>query len=123
MSKVVRLNEQDLVKLIKKILKEDVTKYTTPATVEEDMLMEFTVNAFNVTLSGVYMMMTGPDNKKYYVIGKRDTGLFGGPIYDRAARKVAYTDSDFPKINLNNYQKIAKQYGISISDATSTKVK
>jgi hypothetical protein len=68
MSKVIRLNEQELVKLVKKILKEDTGRFTTTAVVEDDMLMKFTVNAFNVGASGVYMMMTDYQNKKCYVI-------------------------------------------------------
>ena len=116
MSKIVRLNEQELVKLVKKILKENTGGFKTTATVEGDMVMDFTVNAFNVTASGVYMTITNYQNKKYYVIGNRRTGSFEGKIYDRATKKMAFTDSIFPDINLKNYQQIAKQNGIPISN-------
>jgi hypothetical protein len=119
MSKVVRLNEQELVKLVKKILKEDTGRFTTTAVVEDDMLMKFTVNAFNVGASGVYMMMTDYQNKKCYVICKRGSDSFMGPIYDRASKKIAFTDSSFEDIDLKNYQQIAKQNGIPIYDSTT----
>lgn len=112
----MRLTEQELVKLVKKILKEDIGKFTTTATVEGDMVMEFKVDGFNVTASGVYMMVTDWKNKKYFVIGKRGERSFGGPIYDRATKKIAFTDSYFGEITLNNYQKIAKQYGIPVNN-------
>lgn len=114
MKKVVKLTEQDLVRLVKKIIKEDVKGYLTTANVEGDMVIEFYVNAFNVTLSGIYMMITEVSTgKKYYVKSKGD--YFGGPIYDRTLKNIAYKDSDFGEITPKNYKQIAKQNNIPVN--------
>ena len=114
MEKVIKLTEQDLVRLVKKIIKEDVKGYLTTATVEDDMVIEFYVNSFNITLSGVYMMITEVSTgKKYYV--KSVSGYFGGPIYDRVTKKIVFTDSYFGEITPKNYKQIAKQNNIPVN--------
>lgn len=113
MTKVVRLTEQDLVRLIKKVIKEDITAPNTfkaRATVEEDMVMEFPVTKFIVFPSGIWMVMTDPQTKKSILVQN-----FGGKIHNsRPFSEIVYTDSSFSNINSKNYQQIAKQYNIPI---------
>ena len=123
MRKIVRLTEQDLVKLVKKVVKEQsslnkkTSNFKAYAHVEGDMVMEFPVVSFtdgNRYGAGVVMNIIHPvNNKELYVKN------FEGPIYDFTTKKMVYTSSDFSNINVKNYKQIAQSQNIPVSVMTT----
>jgi hypothetical protein len=123
MKKIIRLTEQDLVKLVKKVVKEQSSLNKKPsnfkayAHVEGDMVMEFPVVSFtdgNRYGEGIVMNIIHPvNNKELYVKN------FEGPIYDFTTKKMVYTSSDFSNINVKNYKQIAQSQNIPVSVMTT----
>jgi hypothetical protein len=138
MKKIIRLTEQDLVRLVRKIVKEqpdekfdtpynkefmrnsknkktNTTNINTPtnfkamATVEDDMVMEFSVINFTVDGDRVDMFIIDPVSKKRLYVTN-----FDGPIYDPSNSKVVYKNSIFQNVNKRNYNQIAKSKNIPV---------
>lgn len=137
MKKIVKLTESDLVRIIKKIVKEQPdSKFDTPynkgflsnsaknsatnkptnfrakATVNGDSYGEFPVVKFTVSGSNVKMFFIFKDyydkEKLLYV------NNFQGPIYDANTNKIEFAEADFNNINNQNYKQISKSQNIPI---------
>jgi hypothetical protein len=140
MKKTIRLTEQDLVRLVKKIIKEQPDeKFDTPynkelmrnsqnlqkntaninkpsnfkaeANVEDDMMMDFPVIEFTIDYDKVDMFIIDPVSKKRLYVTD-----FKGPIYDPSNSKTIYKNSYFTNINKQNYKQIAKSNNIPIGE-------
>ena len=89
------------------------SSFKAQATVEDDMVMEFSVVDIQYSKgSGVNMRIKDQTdgNKLLYV------NNFEGPIFDVQSGKKKYTDSIFTNINSNNWKSIAKQNKIPVSE-------
>jgi hypothetical protein len=110
MSKIVKLNEQDLVRLVKRVIKEQLqseSKFKAEGVVEDDMMMSFPVTEISYVDDTVNMTMIDPVSKeKLYVTN------FRGPIYSGKNNTKKYRDVSFNNINMKNYNQIAKQFNI-----------
>lgn len=120
MKKVIRLTEQQLANIVKKVVdsqKNQInynkpTNFKAEAIVEDDMLMEFPVVKLNVSGSNVKMFFNdvslGSGKRLLYV------NNFEGPIYDASTNKIAYRDSFFQNIGKQNYKQISKSQNIPV---------
>lgn len=130
MKKIVRLNESDLINIVKKILKEQSSvgvnkkkpisksltgsNFKAEANVEDDMVMQFPVVEFWVGNRGVEMFfkdVTKGNNNKILKVYN-----FEGPIFDELGNRKIYRDSAFMNINSNNWKNIAKKNNIPVSE-------
>lgn len=117
MKKIIRLTENDLNRLVKRVINEmeTIPQFKATATVEDDMMMEFTIiegseisGDINLTLkdsNGQILRVSSPKNKSY----------IGGPIYDNKTNKRVYRDSYFNNINQKNIMNIIDKYKIPFS--------
>jgi len=118
----IRLTEQDLVRLVKRVIKEQAKaihgvplkkpgqpskQFKAEGVVEDDMMMSFPVTQMSYVDGTVNMTMVDPVSKeKLYVIN------FRGPIYSGKNNTKKYRDVNFSNINMKNYSQIAKQFNI-----------
>lgn len=130
MGKIVRLTESDLVRLVKKVIKEQNTQYGSfgnnpynplmdqnlkgphfeiDATVEGDMLITFDVYGFIVQNGKVGMIMKEQGDETSLIVYN-----FGGPIFDKKTNNKVYTDVSFGTIGPDNYMSMAKKNGVSV---------
>jgi hypothetical protein len=110
MKKIVRLTEQDLVTLVKKVIKEQSNNFKAQATVEGDMVMEFPVVKFKeFSANDVEMTILDPVSKEQLVVVN-----FMGKITINGKNRVKYTDSYFSNISLKNWNQIASKYKIPV---------
>jgi len=109
MKKIVRLTEQDLVTLVKKVIKEQSNNFKAQATVEGDMVMEFPVIQLKEWGKDVYMEIKDPQTGKQLTVTN-----FKGPIVFAGTSKVQYRDSYFSNISLKNWNQIASKYNIPV---------
>jgi hypothetical protein len=141
MKKIVKLTEQDLVRIIKKVIQEQPdSKFDTPynkAFVSNSAKNKPTTNKpttnkptnFNATAvveDDMYMefpvvkfTVSGSNVKMFFNDDSYSSGTkflyvnnFGGPIYDTSTNKVIYRDSNFQNINNGNYKQISKSQNI-----------
>lgn len=135
MKKIIRLTENDLIKLVNRVINEQNTQYgsfgnnpynplqiqlntnskfETDANVEEDMLMTFIVLGFIVKENKVGMVI----KEKDFLTATESLKIvydFSGPIFDYNTKKQIYTDSYFGYVNRNNFMKIASQNNIPVN--------
>ena len=94
---------------VKNMTSNTVSSFKAEATVEDDMMMEFTVVNFHYGGFGVTMFIKDP------VSGKElNVKNFKGPIFE--GTKQVYRDSYFSNINSKNWKTIAKQNNIPVSE-------
>jgi len=124
MKKLVRLTESDLVRLVKKVIKEQTRlmdqnskgpSFVIQGNVEGDMVMKFDVYQFMVQGNKIGMVMKekftplGEDKNRTLIVYD-----FGGPIFDAKTNKRVFTDVDFDSIGPNNYMSLAKKNGVPV---------
>jgi hypothetical protein len=112
MKRKIKLTEQELVKLIERIISEQSGMFKAEAIVEDDMLIKFSVVEFKYVDGDVEMILKNP-------LRSNSTDLlsvwnFKGPIYDSKTNQKVYRDSSFSNINKNNYKEISRRYNIPL---------
>ena len=119
MKKIIKLTENDLIKLVKKVIQEQNMGnkgLEISATVEGDMSMTFRVLEFVIQNGKIGMVLKhkdaplGKDPNRVLVVYN-----FGGPIFDKKTGQKIYTDVSFGNIGSDNFMNLAKQNGIPVT--------
>lgn len=114
MKKIVRLTENDLNRLVKRVINEmdNVPQFKATATVEDDMMMEFTVIEGSEISGDINLILKDSNGQILSVWSPKNKPSIGGPIYDNKTNKKVYRDSYFNNINQKNIMSIIKKYNI-----------
>jgi hypothetical protein len=108
MKKIVRLTENDLNRLVKRVINEmdNVPQFKATATVEGDMMMEFTVIEVSEISGYINLTLKDSNGQILRVSSPKNKSFIGGPIYDNKTNKTVYRDSYFNNINQKNIMNI-----------------
>jgi hypothetical protein len=114
MKKIVRLTENDLTKIVKRVINEmdSASPLKVTAIVEDDMMMEFTIIEGSEVDGYINLTLKDSKGNTLRVSSPTKGTYIGGPIYDNKTNKRVYRNSTFQNINQKNIMNIVDKYKI-----------
>jgi hypothetical protein len=117
MKKTVRLTENDLTKIVKRVINEmdSASSVKVMAIVEGDMYMEFTIIEGSEVDGYINLTLKDSKGNTLRVSSPTKGTYIGGPIYDNRTNKMVYKKSRFENINQRNIMDIFNKNKIPFS--------